>query len=76
MSWWCVGGVVAYDITKKSGAEGRKFAGWTLLGVVGGGIVGGALGASARELATKATGSGYYLISDGLWEAWMRLNVG
>ena len=77
--------------------------GWTLLGVVGGGVIGGALGAGAGALATKATGiiglsitrysilpiksitvlghmpgyisaatatgSGYYLISNELWES-------
>ena len=97
------GGVVAYDVAKKSGAEGWELAGWTMLGIVGGGVVGGALGAGAGALATKATGilglsitkysiipiksvtvlghmpgyiaaatatgSGYYLISDELWQS-------
>lgn len=97
------GGVVAYDVAKKSGAEGWELAGWTMLGIVGGGVVGGALGAGAGASATKATGilglsitkysiipiksvtvlghmpgyiaaatatgSGYYLISDELWQS-------
>lgn len=50
------GGVVAYDVAKKSGAEGWELAGWTMLGIVGGGVIGGALGAGAGALATKATG--------------------
>ena len=97
------GGVVAYDVAKKSGAEGWELAGWTMLGIVDGGVVGGALGAGAGALVTKATGilglsitkysiipiksvtvlghmpgyiaaatatgSGYYLISDELWQS-------
>ena len=39
-----VGGAVAYDIAEESGAEGWELAGWTILGVIGGGALGGALG--------------------------------
>ncbi len=50
------GGVVAYDVAKKSGAEGWELAGWTMLGIVGGGVVGAALGAGAGHFVSALTG--------------------
>ncbi len=50
------GGVVAYDIAKKSGAEGWELAGWTMLGIVGGGFAGGALGAGVGHFVSALTG--------------------
>ena len=50
------GGVVAYDIAKKSGAEGWELAGWTVLGIVGGGVAGAALGAGAGHFVSALTG--------------------
>lgn len=38
------GGIIAYNIAKDSGAEGWELFGWTLAGIVGGGLAGGIVG--------------------------------
>lgn len=40
-----IGGVAFYNLAKSSGYEGAELFGWTMLGIVGGGIIGGLLGA-------------------------------
>ncbi|MDD2259455.1 MAG: hypothetical protein WC278_05750 [Bacilli bacterium] len=105
-----VGGVIAYNVAKDHGAEGWDLFGWTSVGALGGGLVGGAFGAGAGALVThftgitglsvtkysitftskvtvlghtpgyiaaaKATGSGYYLISDDLYNKLQLSNQG
>ena len=51
-----VGGVVAYNVAKDNGAEGWDLFGWTMVGVLGGGIVGALAGAGIGALITKVTG--------------------
>ena len=66
-----VGGVSTYTVAKSNGAEGWELAGWTALGIVGGGAVGAAVGAAvgygvgylaggtyANGLAAKSVESG------------------
>ena len=66
-----VGGGLAYNAAKNSGAEGWQLAGWTALGIVGGGAIGAAVGAAvgygvgylaggtyANGLAAKSVDSG------------------
>ena len=50
------GGVIAHNIVKDSGAEGWDLVGYTALGVLGGGLIGAALGYGVGALVTKATG--------------------
>lgn len=50
------GGIVAYNIAKNNDVEGWKLFGWTIAGIFGGGLICGALGASAGALISKITG--------------------
>ena len=62
-----VGGVVAYDIAEENGAEGWELAGWTILGVIGGGFAGGALGYGIGTLpAVGAFAGTSFSIGSGL----------
>ena len=40
------GGIVAYNVAKDSGAEGWELFGWTVTGILGGGVIGAAIGAA------------------------------
>ena len=51
-----VGGYIAGSIASENGATGCELFGWTLLGVVGGGLIGGAIGTFAGW-AAPAIGS-------------------
>lgn len=46
-----VGGVVAYTVAKNNGASGWELFAWTLLGIIGGGLIGAALGAAIGAAA-------------------------
>ena len=64
-----IGGVVTYNVAKDNGAEGWDLFGYTMLGVLGGGLVGALAGAGLGALITKATGilgfsiTKYYILS-------------
>ena len=46
-----VGGVAAYSVAKDCDATGWELAGWTILGVFGGALIGGAIGAGLGAAA-------------------------
>ena len=50
------GSVIAYNVAKDNGAEGWDLVGWTALGVLGGGLIGAALGYGVGALITHFTG--------------------
>ncbi|MCM1289490.1 MAG: RHS repeat-associated core domain-containing protein [Corallococcus sp.] len=56
------GGVTAYNAAKDSGATGWELFGWTLLGVFGGAVIGGAFGA----LAGAGIGLGLGILGAGI----------
>ena len=49
-------GIASYSIAKNNGAEGSELASSTILGALGGGVIGGALGAGAAAAVSKVTG--------------------
>ena len=51
-----IGGVIAYNIAKNNGAEGWDLFGYTMLGILGGGLIGAAIGYGAGALITHFTG--------------------
>lgn len=50
------GGVIAYNAAKDNGAEGWDLFGYTMLGVLGGGLIGAAVGYGSGALITHFTG--------------------
>ena len=44
------GGIMAYNIAKDNGAAGWELFGWTVLGIVGGGVVGATIGAAVGSM--------------------------
>ncbi|MCM1289488.1 MAG: hypothetical protein NC132_02410 [Corallococcus sp.] len=64
------GGVTAYNAAKDSGATGWELFGWTLLGVFGGAVIGGAFGALAGAgigLGLGILGAGISALGAGLF---------
>jgi hypothetical protein len=51
-----VGGIIAYNIAENKGAKGWELFGWTVLGIVSGGVIGCAIGYGVGNLITNATG--------------------
>lgn len=60
-----VGGVVAHNVAKDAGVEGAALAGYTILGILGGGVAGAALGASAGYLIGGTAIGGVLALAGG-----------
>ena len=46
-----IGGAVAYHVAQETGATGWELFGWTMLGIFGGALLGGAIGAGIGAIA-------------------------